>query len=442
MIRKYLLGYFKTFFLTLIAVCIIVILSVGIMFVQVIAEENFSNNLSDENLSQYAISRMIGKCQELEQKNPDNYKINLKLGKLYELENDLVDSEAQYSIAVKKAPFNAFLPSYRLALVYIKLGKIEQAQALMDNFGEKPYRKLIRYKADVYCKIGDNYYQKGDYEDASLKYQKSLAYYKVLNRPVKIKELKGNIASSYVYIANQKVKEMKIDDAIAYLNLAKAIINAPLINYNLGLLYFGSNPQKAYDYFQDVFKQEPNLINYDDYYKLLSMLSAKAEIQGNFDEAQLYEFKLRKIKKYYNENLLSVSDIGLRDLECKVDTYKLFNIYKLNVNMILKNTSNFNINSLYMYFVFKNKDEIIDKVDRQIINDRTPLTMNSDTDINITTKTKSLMMMPEKITLEIFVSKTATSYKLLLKTITIDTEPKAKKNKFKEFFLERFLEYF
>lgn len=424
--------YLKTFFITVFFVFIAVIVLLVIIQYQVY-ENQSTQKPEDEEIDYNLVDVLIDKNKYLELKYPDQYKINLKLGMLYEIKRDFQDSEKEYKTSISKAPYFEYQPKHKLALLYLKENKLDEAQALMDNIQEQPDVKLIKYKADIYQKLGDKYYNMGDYENAISKYRKSLVYWKILKKEKEINYINNSLASAYVYIAEVYLDKMRPDDAINSLEIALSIVKSPLIEYKLGLLLKDENPELAYKYFEDVFEKAPEIINYDDYYKLLSNLAENASLQGDEAQAALYNFKIKKIKKYYKTNVLSVTDLKLVDLygTIKKNWLGQSNIY---LEGRIKNTSKEDFSSLFMEIIFKYDNQIVGDYTQQIVDSKSVLQVGSYTpliSIKIKDKQPKKEDLSEGITAEIYLSKTDKSYKLLLNTIKLKEQVKKKHhNKF------------
>lgn len=444
--KKIFFEYLRTFFLTIIAAFVTVVLIVVLMMQQISSESHIKEQAENDTLDLSMIEVLIEKNKYLLEQHPENYKIDSKLGFLYETKKDYKNAELEYKAALSKVPYYEYKPYYDLALLYVKLGRLEEAQALMDNLGEKPSKKLIKYKAEVYSKLGDKYYDKADYEEASFKYIKALDYYEVIKSNEKEKQLQSSLASSYVYLADQKIAEMKIDEAIIYINKARLVIKAPILTYKLGLLLSQTNPELASQCFDEVFKQEPTLINYEEYYNLLNKLARNAEYEDNPAKTALYEYKIKKIKKYYNENILSVYDIQISDEVGKFSLNKLFRNYKVSISLALKNTSKYDIDSLFLEVVFKDEGEVIDRYSKQIVEKISPLKTGEKFPL-LYVQTKKIQVtdqFPKEVTVEIYASKNQDSRKLLLDKLIVKPEVK-KANKTKnwldEFYLKHILPY-
>lgn len=424
---KIFLEYLRTFFLSVLAAFIFVLTLSGIISHQVSVEQEIAKSQVDK-ADEAFVGLLIDKNKYLEEKYPKNYKINIKLGTLYEMTNDYKSAEAEYRKAIAKAPYNEYEPKYKLALLDITLNRLDEAQDLVSNMEERPNKRLINYKAEIYTKLGDKYYSLSDYENAAVSYQKALFYYEIINSP-EINAIKSSIASSYVYLADEKVKQMQIADAIDYLQTAKSIIDAPIIKYKLALLFIKDNPELAYKYFEDVFKAEPEIINYDEYYKFLIYLNERSLAAGDIAHANLYFYRAEKIKEFYRTNILSVDDVAVGYENGKITLNKWTKKYKINFQFTLKNTSKSNIDSLFLEIVFKDKDKVIDSYLKQFINNKTILGVGIESPIiNIKTMLpqKNEDVFPKKVTVDIYIAKTEDAYKLLLDSFEIKEMPKNK----------------
>ncbi|MDD3435963.1 MAG: hypothetical protein PHC64_02310 [Candidatus Gastranaerophilales bacterium] len=419
--------YLKTFFSTVFFVFVAVTILFFVIQHQVY-EAQTNKQSQDEKIDKYLVNVLIDKNIYLEKKYPDNYKINLKLGTLYELKKDFKNAEKEYKKADLKAPYNEYIPEYKLALLYAEMNSLEKAQAVMDKIQEQPNKKLILYKADVYIKIGDKYYNSGDYISAINKYEKALYYLTIIKKKNDIIYVNNSLASAYVYLAETYLDNMKPDEAINCLKNALLIVNAPIIKYKLAILLEDEDPKLSYKYFDDVFQKSPEIINYEEYLGFLSVLSESAAIEGNIAQANLYEYKIKNVKEYFKNNILSINDIVLEDFNGTIKTnWFQKSIIKLEVRF--KNISKYDINSLYLKIVFKDDNQTIDEYEQLIVDPTSMLPPNAYTPF-ISIKTKDSQPkkdnQPKKIIAEIYVSKTAESYKLHLKTIEIKEEIKEK----------------
>ncbi len=437
--RRTFFEYLRTFAITIIAVFVIVASILCLVLHQVYeGQDQIKQQSQDDAIDYYLIGVLIDKNKYLEEQQPGNYKINMRLAFLNEAKRDYKNAEIEYKEAINKAPYMEFSPIYKLAILYTRMNRLDSAQQLMDDLDEKPDEKLIEYKADIYNKLGNIYYNQADYNKAALKYQKSLAYYQI-TKYKHIQSIKNSLASSYVYFAEENVRNMQIEEAINSLKMALTIVNAPIIKYKLALLLMKDNPDLAYEYFEEVFKETPEIINYEEYKKFLSNLAANEAAQGNIAQSELHQYKIKKIDKYFNTNILSIEDLKIDEIQgkfvsnnwtCKDDVY---------LNIRLKNLSQYNIDSLYLKVIFKDRDLILGESFEQVVDTQSvlkPEAYSSTIAIKILKIPINKDDKPKKITAEIYASKTDSSYKLLLGVF--DIKEKIKENKtykiFKKFY--------
>lgn len=421
-------GYIKNIIFTFIVALFCAIGLFAYMINSAISEDSLRQAADNEVLDFYTINILIEKNKYLESKSPDNYIYNSKLGLLYELKKDYTNAEVNYKLAIEKVPYHIYKPYYDLSMFYIKLNRLITAENCIEKLGEKPVKTLVKYKAEIYTKLGDKYYDLGDYVDASLKYQEAYNYYKVLKDKKKLKELKANLASAYVYLAFEEVIDMNIDNAIEYLNQAKELINDPLIRYRLALLYTKTNPELAEQYFEEVFKEEPQLINYDSITEFYKEREASALEYDDSIKAKLYEFKINKMKKYYVDNLLSTSDLAIEKAKGHIIIKPFRKKFKVELVYDIKNISKYNINSLFLFFVFKNKGKEISRMAEEIISSDKPLKPNDSlplTQINSKLLDYPDKLMPKEITVEIYAAKSADSYRIMIKELKIKRSEKS-----------------
>jgi tetratricopeptide (TPR) repeat protein len=400
----------------------------------------------DDTVEYYLIGMLIEKNKYLETTEPNNYKINVKLGILYEIYKDSKNAEIQYKLAMSKAPYNEYEPVSKLSSLYIGQNKLYEAQKLMDDIKEKPDKKLIKYKAEIYFKLGEQYYNMGDYSTSIEKYQKSLFYYERIHS-AKVEYLKECLASAYTYLAETYVDELKIQEAIEALLTANAYVDAPIIKYKLALLLMKNDPDSAYKYFQEVYKEEPSIIDFDVYFDFLTALSKAAEDIGNIAESELYSYKAKKFKEYFQANILSVDDVKVEMAEGAMKFNRWNKKCTLNLIFQLKNTSTNNLNSLFVYITFKDENGTITDYFNQIIDVKDPLKAGSISPIiNIKTikKQDKGEDIPSNIVAEVYVSKIENSYKIHLITLPIDEKKKEESNliiKTKRFLQKLSLQY-
>jgi tetratricopeptide (TPR) repeat protein len=423
--KQIFLEYLRTFLITIFLVLLtIVIIFVNLQHEVYKEEEEKAKQSKYEQIDYYLIGILIDKTKYAETQTPKDYNINIKLGVLYEVKKDYKSAEEEYKKAINKAPYLEFSPYYKLARMYLALNRIDDAQKIMDELEEKPIKSLIEYKADIYERLGNLYYQNGDYENAITKYKKALLYAKIIKSKY-IKELTSSLASSYVYLAQEKVSTMQIEDAIKAFEEALKLVDAPIIKYQLAILLMNKAPNLAYEYLQEVANESPEIINYNQYSKFLSRLADEAKENGDYTQAQLYEYKIKKIKKYFNTNVLSVNDIKIADIKAGFIINEVKEKGNIYLNMRLKNISKHDIESLYLKILFKDENIELGEYFKQIVDKKSIFRAGEYGPViavkvlDILPKKEDYLKKNKKIKAEIYLFKTEDSCKLLLKNFDV-----------------------
>ena len=150
--------YTNTFVITFVVVAAIVAVIMGITWLMIpSAIKNPKIITSADKLDYYLIDFLIEKNQYLLAKYPKNYGYNIRLGTLYAIRKDYINAEKEFSTAVKKSPYMDYKARYKLSTLYIKMNKLEEAQKLMDEITDKPDKKLIRNKGNIYKELFIDY---------------------------------------------------------------------------------------------------------------------------------------------------------------------------------------------------------------------------------------------------------------------------------------------
>lgn len=425
--------YLKTIAITLL-VALVCIIAMLFSMQHRIYDKNVQKQVEEDTIDYNLIDVMIKKNKALEAASPADYNINLKLGTLYELKKDYKTAEAEYFKAMDKAPLIEHKPQYKLALLYLHINKIEKAEEIMEKISDSSDKKLIKYKADVYEKLGDAYYNSAQYDVAIDRYNKSLFYWKILKAKKEIEYVNNSLASAYVYLADEEVSNMQPQDAVSSLENALSMFNVPILKYKLALLLMTEDPDKADEYFEDVYEQAPELINYDTYNNFLTAMIEEANIMGDTAKAQLYMFKQKKMKEFFATNILSIDDIALEDVEGRITTNSWFKNNHIYLEAKLRNVSKNPIDSLFVQIVFKDKEQVIGDYTKQIVDKKVPLLPGNYSpliSIRIASPKDVRNLSPRTITADIYASKTETSLKLHLTTVGIKEQIKPRKpNKF------------
>ncbi len=424
--RKVFFEYLLTIVKTIIVASIIVSAMVWSMEKNIYSEEA-KKEVQDEAIDYYLVGIMIDKNHYLENKDPKNYNINIKLGMLYQIKKNYKDAEAEFKKAVSKAPYGEVKPKFKLVSLYLFQNRLDEAEEILNNIDESPNVNTIKEKASLYYKLGDKYYNLANYEDAIPRYRKALFYYNTIKDP-ETKNVENSIASAYVYLADNYIQKLDIDDAINSLQMALTIVDAPIIKYKLAILYIKDKPDLAEKYFEEVFIREPSIINYDTYNKFLNQISLESEERGDIAKAELCGYKIKKLEDYHFKNILSVGDVSIENIKGKIKTNHWGNKYIITLNFNLRNDSAHNINTLYLQIVFIDGENIIDEYNEKVADEKSIFKLNSagpTIHIKATEPRAKSDNSLKEITAQIYASKTDTNYKILLSEIKIKEQPKS-----------------
>lgn len=445
------LEYLKTIGFTLLAAFLLVCLS--LVAIQYSVYHSYANppavaeDKDDPNtVNYYLIGVLIDKNKYLESQNPKNHKINLKLGMLYEIKMDYKSAIQEYKKSIAKAPYNDFVPTYKLACLYTKLDELDEAEDLAHNYQESPNKKNIAMKEDIYKKLGDKYYNLGDYETAADKYEKAMTYENVIKNKKETKYLKESLTASYVYLSEECLKALHQDDAVEYMEMANSILNEPILKYKLAILLMDTEPDRAYRLLDEVFAKEPSIINYNKYYNFLMGMAKDSDEAGNSAQSELYKYKIKKLKEYAQSNILSVNDLQIESALGKIRLNYWRTKYKISLEFQLRNTSNYNMDSLYLDVVFKDGKETIGDYYKQIITSNNILDAWTETPpivIDMAKERTGKDISPKKITVEVYAAKTEEAYKILLGTFEVEEQPRKKEmNRYVKKFLMIFQKFY
>jgi len=427
-IREVIFEYLRTIAWTIFGMLIVLIVLLTFIQHKIYSVNGNVEAQNDAEDQSYTVGVLIAKDTALAQQSPENYRLNLKLGILYMLTKDYANAEIQFKLAEEKAPYGEYSPQYNLAKLYIVKNKLDDAQSIMDKISERPDKKLIEYKGDIYNRLGDAYYNLADYSTAILKYEKSIFYFQII-KSKQLVDVKNSLASAYVYLAETDVRAMQIQDAISSLQTAITIVDAPILKYKLAILLMKSNPDLSCKYFDEVYKKEPDIIDFDVYYNFLIAMSNASEAGGNTTEKQLFDYRAKKFKEYYQKNILSITDISIENPHGVMVFNKWKSKYDIILEFQIKNISSEPFKSLFVDIIFKDDLGMITEYKNQIVDDKSSVEAGAFSPV-ISIKTSKAQKWgkggKENLTADIYVSKTEKSYKLYLKTVKIEEVQKDK----------------
>lgn len=362
--------YWKTFFTTLFIVVMFVVLNIFYMIHSILnGDATPKKNNVDAVFESYLVDILIDKNNQFAKTNPKNYVINMRLGILYSYKKDYIAAEREFKNSIEKAVSFDYTPNFQLAKLYVKMDKLQDAQDIMDKIGEKPNKKLIRFKGDIYSMLGDAYFSHGYDALAVIKYEKAKSYYEVI-KSKNLKFVKERLVNACISLADKYVEVGKIDEAIMALEKAYEIQPKKIIiNYKLGLLYIDNDPYKAYDLITYVHKKSPQTLNYDVYLDLINRLAKIEDSKGNATTAELYRKKAMHYQKFVKNNLLYDKDLFIDVTKFDVNTDIAAQEYIINVQFTLQNNSGLDIENMSVKAIFKDGNQVIQTFTQKIFDE-------------------------------------------------------------------------
>lgn len=362
--------YLKTFFTTLAIVVLFVILNIFYMIHNIFNQDvNSKKQNIDSAFEAYLVDILIDKNKTLSVRYPKNYALNMRLGILYSYKKDYASAEKEFINSAEKAVDYDYTPTYQLAKLYIKTDKLKKAQEIMDKINDKPNKRLLRFKGDIYSLLGDSYYNQGYYALSVMKYEKASQYYKAIKEKL-ITLINNKSVDAYIALADKYVEVGKIDEAI--MSLEKAYEIRPkniILNYKLALLYIDNNPKKAHELLKFVNKKDPQLINHDAYYDLLNKLADIEFKNGDLTNGELYQKKAEQYQKFVKNNILQDKDLFVSITKKEIKTDIAAEEFITTIQFTLQNNSGLDIENLTIHAIFKDGNKIIQNHSQKIFDD-------------------------------------------------------------------------
>lgn len=362
--------YLKTFFTTLFIVMMFVVLNIFYMIHNIFNTDiNTKKQNIDSVFEAYLVDILIDKNNDLLKQFPKNYALDMRLGILYSYKKDYGNAEKSFKNSIEKAMGYDYTPSYQLAKLYVKIGRLQDAQSVMDKINEKPNKRLIRFKGDIYSLLGDAYYNQGYIALSVMKYEKAMSYYDVINKKY-TNQAKEKYIQACKQLADKYVEVGKVDEAIMTLENAYDLDSKDImLNYKLGILYIDNNISKAYDLLTYVQKKEPQKMNYDVYFELLNKLSENELKQGNETNAELYRKKALQYRRFVKNNLLYNNDLFIDVTKSEIKPDYAAQEYIVTLQFNLQNNSGLDIDNLTINAIFKDNGKIIQNYNQKVFDD-------------------------------------------------------------------------
>lgn len=359
--------YLKTFFTTLFIVMTFGVLNIFYMIHGIFNENiNVSRQNVDSAFEAYLVDMLIDKNNNILKNEPKNYAIDMRLGVLYSYKKDYQNAEMHFKNSIEKASVYDYTPTYQLAKLYVKTGRLQDAQTLIDKINEKPNKRLIRFKGDIYSLLGDSYYKQGYYALSAIKYEKAISYYSILGEKY-VRAINDKYAGALTSLADKYVETGKNDEAIMALENAYEIKPKDItINYKLGLLQADNNPYRALDLFSYVIKKNPQKMNYDLYIDVLNNLSEIELKKENYTNSELYQKRVRQYKKFVKNNILYEKDLFIDIVKSEIKTDIAAKEFILTLQFTLQNNSDLDIDNLTINAIVKDNGNVIQNFNQKI----------------------------------------------------------------------------
>ena len=400
--------YLKTFFITSIILLAFLSLVTFYMMHPFMHKNNVKPSSVNDTFETYFVDMLIEKNNEFAKKYPKNYAINVRLGILYGFREDYDEAEREFKNAIEKAMNYDYMPSFQLAKFYIKVDRLQDAQQVMDKIIEKPNKKLIKYKFQIYSMLGEAYYKKSYYLLSMLKYEKALQYYKIY-KIKKSSSVVENYVKSCLSLADYYIKKKNTDDAIMVLNKAyKVAPENVLVNYKLGLMNIKEHPARAYGYLTFVNKKDPQMLKYEIYYDLINKLADLKEADGKYTDAELYRKRAKYYQNFVQNNLLYDKDLFVDIVTLDTNPGIAENKYLVNLQFKIQNNSYLDIDNLTVKVIFKLDDVEIKNFVQKIYDGTSTFKVGDLTppiSINFTESYNSKNKSHKKLTVEIYAYK-------------------------------------
>ena len=363
----------------------------------------------NERIEYYMVGLMIEQTKYFQNINPGDYNIDARLGYLYMIYKDYPKSESSYKIAIQKAPNNVYEPYFGLTNVYIRQQKYDDAEKFLKSISDKPNQKSIKFKAEIYDRLGKAYYKDGYFYRSAVSYEKSIYYYKKLKKPPKkiISSLKEKTAVSYMNLADLYLEAGKYGATVKYLTKAEDYMpNSLAIKYKKALALVDSDPEYAEELMYQVFQKDPEHTNFYVYYDLLKRLVTIKYHDKKFAEAKLYKYRAEKITNFVQDNIIYKDELAFDIIEKNASIKKK----KVNINFRFKirNLSRLDLRKLHVDIIFKSDSKEIYRFEQEVFNKLTYLSTYEETpvfDIKIGQPIKNPKNRTPQITAEIVVYK-------------------------------------
>lgn len=370
---KIIFEYFRTLFFSLL-LGVIITTGLTLHARQEILNDIYAHPQEQDKIAKEEALKIINENNYLKDIKGKNFATCLHVGDLYMSAEDYYDAQITYEIAVNKSPQNNYKAHYKLILALIEQEKFNNAYALLNNVKDVPQKQLIKFKTRAYLVIGDKYYSVSKFLSAVKNYEKALFYYSKFKKQDKVivKSLTERIVRSYIQTADLMVKAGRNSEAVRFLKKAEEYMPDDYdVRYKLAIVLSDLDPEKSVSYFEKLFEEVPQNIDYGVYCAALMKSANIADLDGRSTKAKYYRYKIHSIDLFLNRKVVYKNDIEtiLESIRIK----KHFFTYKVSVEYSFQNISNIDIVNLMGEFTLMNGKKNIEKVKYAVANKDNPL---------------------------------------------------------------------
>lgn len=371
--------HYKDYLITIL-ITLIITFSVALFFqLELLFRCEKKVNFEELNLKNLSKFYTIEQLEKIIKKYPKNTAAYIKIANIYEQLNELKNASDYYKKALvvsKRSNFSL----YSYAVFCANQGFLNLATTLAEEItANNP--KTYEYRAVIYEKIADNLLDENP-QGANKAYQIAYKYAKNAQNNFLKKQIQKKYALSYTKTADEKIKEKLIDEALYDLNNSLKIMQNPLAQYKLALIYKDIDPELAERYLSRTLREDPYLINPYIYNSILNNLYKIANETNNNGDINYYSNQMKKFKKKLQNAYLYKDDVEISNTKIiaqKKPFSKQIN-YILNFN--IKNNTDTTIKNLYfdVEIITQSKTH---KIEKQLITNINPLLQYKNTDFNV-----------------------------------------------------------
>ena len=359
--KRELLSYLQTFFITLLIVTLVIVMTV---WVTKNNSEKIPTPSEIKEQKDAQIHILIEQYKYHEKLQNKNYIINIKPGLLYETQGELKQAENEYKKSLNKVPYGIYEPHFMLADLYSKQNKFNNALALIDNIKEYPDASLINSKAMFYSKIANRLYEEKLYNESIRQYLNSLYYQE--KTTTKKTDVLNELPKVYLALADKYIAEKKLAKAMLALEEGIRITSSPELMYKLAAIGMNEDPETSLELLEEVARIDPTIIDYNLYKQVLTNLIKKSEKSRDYLLAKSYYQKYKLVSKFAENNIIAPDDFKLEVLNSKYHSYPLKLREYIDFSFVIRNNSPTDATKLYAQIKIFNNNELIQVAEKRI----------------------------------------------------------------------------